>query len=181
MMKATGITRRVDDLGRVVIPKEIRKNSHIREGDALEIFVDDGAVIFKKCSPIGKFGDFATEYADALHESTGHIALIADRDTVIAVAGAPKKEYLNKPIGPVLELTIQEMKVMIATEGEERGSVVEGDQTKYNHIVAAPIISEGDPVGVVALCSQNPADAQKIMGEVKLVETAARFLGKLPE
>ena len=92
MLKATGIVRRIDDLGRVVIPKEIRRTLKIREGDPLEIYVDRGGeVILKKYSPIGELGDFAQEYADSLYESMGHISCIADRDTIIAVAGAPKK------------------------------------------------------------------------------------------
>lgn len=92
-MKATGIVRRIDDLGRVVIPKEIRRTLRIREGDPLEIFTDrDGEVILKKYSPIGELGDFAKEYADSLHDSINHITCIADRDVIIAVAGAPKKE-----------------------------------------------------------------------------------------
>ena len=99
-MKATGIVRRIDDLGRVVIPKEIRRTLRIREGDPLEIFVDrEGEVILKKYSPIGELGDFAKEYADSLYEALGHIACIADRDTIVAVSGAPKKEFLNKPVG----------------------------------------------------------------------------------
>ena len=94
-MKATGIVRRIDDLGRVVIPKEIRRTLRIREGDPLEIFVDrEGEVILKKYSPIGELGDFAQEYADSLYESTGHIALISDRDAIVAVSGAPKSNGL---------------------------------------------------------------------------------------
>ena len=90
-MKATGIVRRIDDLGRVVIPKEIRRTMRIREGDPLEIFTDrEGEVILKKYSPIGELGEFATEYADSLNEALGHISCIADKDTIIAVAGAPK-------------------------------------------------------------------------------------------
>lgn len=98
-MKATGIVRRIDDLGRVVIPKEIRRTLRIREGDPLEIFVDrDGEVILKKYSPIGELGDFAKEYADSLYESLNHTVLISDRDTVIAVAGASKKSTWKKPL-----------------------------------------------------------------------------------
>ena len=93
-MKATGIVRRIDDLGRVVIPKEIRRTLRIREGDPLEIFVDrDGEVILKKYSPIGELGDFAQEYAESLYESTGHITIITDRDAVIALSRASKKKY----------------------------------------------------------------------------------------
>ena len=107
-MKATGIVRRIDDLGRVVIPKEIRRNLRIREGDPLEIFVDrDGEVILKKYSPIGELGDFAQEYAESLHETTGHITLITDRDAVVAVAGASKKQWLDQHISPFVERAIE--------------------------------------------------------------------------
>ncbi len=106
-MKATGIVRRIDDLGRVVIPKEIRRTLRIREGDPLEIFVDrDGEVILKKYSPIGELGDFAKEYADSLFESTNHITMISDRDSIIAVAGGSKKDYLDKSIGPIVETSM---------------------------------------------------------------------------
>ena len=98
-MKATGIVRRIDDLGRVVIPKEIRRTLRIREGDPLEIFVDrDGEVILKKYSPISELGDFAKEYAEALFDSLGNPILICDRDTFITIAGGSKKDYLNKSI-----------------------------------------------------------------------------------
>ena len=119
-MKATGIVRRIDDLGRVVIPKEIRRTLRIREGDPLEIFVDrEGEVILKKYSPIGELGDFAKEYADSLHEAIGHIACIADRDNIIAVAGAAKKEFLNKPIGTAVEKVMEERKpILISKAGE---------------------------------------------------------------
>ena len=113
-MKATGIVRRIDDLGRVVIPKEIRRTLRIREGDPLEIFVDrEGEVILKKYSPIGELGEFAKEYADSLNEAIGHIACIADRDHIIAVAGAPKKEFLNKSLNPAIERVMEERKTVV--------------------------------------------------------------------
>jgi AbrB family transcriptional regulator (stage V sporulation protein T) len=116
-MKATGIVRRIDDLGRVVIPKEIRRTLRIREGDPLEIFVDrEGEVILKKYSPIGELGDFAKEYADSLNEALGHIVCIADRDNIIAVAGAPKKEYLNKSIGTAVEKAIEERRTVLIND-----------------------------------------------------------------
>ena len=98
-MKATGVVRRIDDLGRVVIPKEIRRTLRIKEGDPLEIFTDkEGEVILKKYSPIGELSEFATEYAETLNKTTGHIACITDKDTVIAVSGASKKEWLEKEV-----------------------------------------------------------------------------------
>ena len=103
-MKATGIVRRIDDLGRVVIPKEIRRTLRIREGDPLEIFTDrEGEVILKKYSPIGELGDFASEYAESLHNTSGHIICVADRDSIIAVSGASKKEFLEKQLSSELE------------------------------------------------------------------------------
>ena len=98
-MKATGVVRRIDDLGRVVIPKEIRKTLRIKEGDPLEIFTDkEGEIILKKYSPIGELTEFATGYAETLAKTTGHIACITDKDTVIAVSGGSKKEFLEQNI-----------------------------------------------------------------------------------
>ena len=92
-MKATGIVRRIDDLGRVVIPKEIRRTLRIREGDPLEIYTDrDGEVILKKYSPIGEIAAFAKDYTESLFRSMGHIACICDRDMVVAASGVPRKE-----------------------------------------------------------------------------------------
>lgn len=187
-MKATGIVRRIDDLGRVVIPKEIRRTLRIREGDPLEIFVDrEGEVILKKYSPIGELGDFAKEYADSLNEAIGHIACIADRDNVIAVAGAPKKEFLNKPIGPGVEKSLEERKVTIINDLKEHAyckecPVIESSDgtCKITSEVIAPIICQGDPIGAVLIMSKEPGVK---MGELekKLAETAAGFLAKQME
>lgn len=183
-MKATGIVRRIDDLGRVVIPKEIRRTLKIREGDPLEIFVDrDGEVILKKYSPIGELGDFAQEYADSLHEAMGHAALIADRDTIIAAAGTPKKEFLNRPLSTAVEKVMENRKSVLITNTAEHKFYKEADEDgspKFFSEAIAPIISEGDPIGAVILASR---DKEVRMGdlELKLVETAAGFLAKQME
>lgn len=185
-MKATGIVRRIDDLGRVVIPKEIRRTLRIREGDPLEIFVDrEGEVILKKYSPIGELGDFAKEYADSLYEALGHIACIADRDNIIAVSGAPKKEFLNKPIGNAVEKVMDERKaVIINNPGEDPfcRDCLTGEEAKcmYSSEVIAPIIAEGDPIGAVILATKEP-DLKMGEMELKLAETAAGFLAKQME
>ncbi|MBE0465990.1 MAG: stage V sporulation protein T [Candidatus Desulforudis sp.] len=185
-MKATGIVRRIDDLGRVVIPKEIRRTLRIREGDPLEIFVDrDGEVILKKYSPIGELGDFAKEYADSLYEATGHIACIADRDTIIAASGAPKKEFLNKPVGPAVEKVMEDRKsVIVNAPGDEplckECLAAENGECKYTAEVIVPIISGGDPIGAVMLISKEPG-AKMGQLELKLSETAAGFLAKQME
>lgn len=118
-MKATGIVRRIDDLGRVVIPKEIRRTMRIREGDPLEIFTDrDGEVIFKKYSPIGELSDFAAQICDSLHRSTDAVAAVCDRDSVIAVSGASKRDFLEKRVSPSLE-RIMESRGSVRYDGGE--------------------------------------------------------------
>ncbi|GJM83451.1 stage V sporulation protein T [Paenibacillus timonensis] len=179
-MKATGIVRRIDDLGRVVIPKEIRRTLRIREGDPLEIFVDrDGEVILKKYSPIGELGDFAKEYAESLYESTSHITLISDRDTIIAVAGASKKEYLEKQISSLLEGSMDSRKIMMETESGSY-EITKDHPESISSFVIAPIIAGGDPIGTVVLVNKD--DSVKMSDlESKMAETAAGFLAKQME
>ncbi|RCX12323.1 AbrB family transcriptional regulator (stage V sporulation protein T) [Anaerobacterium chartisolvens] len=183
-MKATGIVRRIDDLGRVVIPKEIRRTLRIREGDPLEIFTDkEGEVILKKYSPIGELGDFASQYADSLHKNSGHIICIADRDTIIAVSGTTKKEFLEKHLSQDLEKIIEEKTTLVVKSPDEKVISIIADENgdrKYSSQVVSPIISEGDPIGAVMFLSTDP---NARMGEVetKLAQTAAGFLGKQME
>lgn len=177
-MKATGIVRRIDDLGRVVIPKEIRRTLRIREGDPLEIFVDrDGEVILKKYSPISELGDFAKEYADALFDSLGHSILICDRDTYIAVSGSSKKEYLNKSISDLLERTMDQRNSVLEDSKKEI-QLVDGIDDDVSAYTIAPIVANGDPIDAVVLFSK-----ERSMGEVehKAAETAAGFLARQME
>ncbi|MWC30161.1 stage V sporulation protein T [Paenibacillus sp. MMS18-CY102] len=179
-MKATGIVRRIDDLGRVVIPKEIRRTLRIREGDPLEIFVDrDGEVILKKYSPIGELGDFAKEYAESLSESTGHVTIISDRDTIIAVAGASKKEFLDKSVGSILENCMENRKTVIETGGGSY-ELIKDVSEPFASFVSAPIIAGGDPIGTVVLLSKEEGLKMAQM-EQKMAETAAGFLAKQME
>ncbi len=177
-MKATGIVRRIDDLGRVVIPKEIRRTLRIREGDPLEIFVDrDGEVILKKYSPISELSDFAKEYAEALYDSLGNPVLICDRDTYIAVAGGSKKDYLNKSISDLVEKTMEERTSTLETQKGQYALVdsIEEDMQSYT---IGPIVANGDPIGAVVIFSKEGT-----VGEVerKAVETAAGFLARQME
>ncbi|MGF7049702.1 AbrB family transcriptional regulator (stage V sporulation protein T) [Paenibacillus sp. DS2015] len=179
-MKATGIVRRIDDLGRVVIPKEIRRTLRIREGDPLEIFVDrDGEVILKKYSPIGELGDFAKEYAESLYEGTGHITIISDRDTFITVAGGSKKEYLEKQVGLIVENCMDNRKTLQETNSGSYEISKDHGETLSSFIIA-PIISGGDPIGSVILMNKDESVKMGIM-EIKMAETAASFLGKQME
>lgn len=180
-MKATGIVRRIDDLGRVVIPKEIRRTLRIREGDPLEIFTDrEGEIILKKYSPIGELGAFAKEYAESLAQTAGHITCIVDKDQIIAVSGGAKKELLEKHISASLEKTINTRSTVVATRSESGFVPILDDDIEgmYNHELISPIISEGDVLGAVVFLSSD-----KKMGdlETKLAQTAAGFLGKQME
>jgi AbrB family transcriptional regulator (stage V sporulation protein T) len=184
-VKATGIVRRIDDLGRVVIPKEIRRTLRIREGDPLEIFTDrEGEVILKKYSPIGELSEFAKEYVESLHGSMEHVTCIADRDSIIAVAGAPKKELLDKRVSGALEKIMEDKTaVMLSLTGENKMINMTADEDgppKYTTGVVAPIVSQGDPIGAVILLSKEP-NVQMGELEKKLAETAANFLGKQME
>ena len=181
MMKATGIVRRIDDLGRIVIPKEIRRTLHIRESDPLEIFTDrEGQVILKKYSPIGEMTTFARQYAESLAQVSGHTALIADRDQFIAAAGGCK-QLLNKSVSRQLEEKINNREIVIAAKGDRNYvNIAEDIAVDYAWQLITPIICEGDIIGSVILLEN---DGKSKMGEVeqKLALSAAGFLGRQME
>lgn len=182
-MKATGVVRRIDDLGRIVIPKEIRRTLHIREGDPLEIYVDDGGqVILKKYSPVQELGDMARKYAESLHATTGLFVLITDRDEVIAVAGLDQEEWMKRPVMAAVDRCIEQRVPRILTAAECREATNrEFDQLWGFPVQAvAPIIAAGDPIGSVVLAADDPGTDMGTL-ELKLVETAARFLGRQME
>lgn len=179
-MKATGIVRRIDDLGRVVIPKEIRRTLRIREGDPLEIFTDsEGGVIFKKYSPVGEISPMAAHYTDVLAKTAGMPCLVCDRDHVIAAAGVSRKEYIERRISPALEEMIEARRSYFIKKGEGAPVLpVEGlDRTAA---AVMPILAGGDVFGAVVLMS---GDSDVLPGETeqKLAQTAAAFLSKLME
>ncbi|SHH51878.1 stage V sporulation protein T [Tepidibacter thalassicus] len=176
-MRATGIVRRIDDLGRVVIPKEIRRTLRIREGDPLEIFTaKDGEVILKKYSPIGELNDFAQEYSETLSEHTGIGVIITDLDSVIAVSKLPKKEYKERSISRELEDLI-ENRESILVKDSKIVPIYRDDPTEYKKQVIMPIISEsGDSVGAVIFIVKDEGEITET--EEKLIKVAASFLGK---
>ena len=179
-MKATGIVRRIDDLGRVVIPKEIRRTMRIREGDPLEIYTDrEGEVIFKKYSPIGELAAFAGEYAETLYKTCALSVIICDRDAVIATAGVSRKEYADKPLSEEIESIIEGRTLFVYREGTEYvPAIAEGGSLHVR--CAMPILSEGDVVGCVVSLGGGESDkkAPAIEVETKLIQTAAGFLGR---
>jgi len=178
-LKATGVVRRIDDLGRIVIPKEIRRTLRIKEGDPLEIFTDrEGQVILKKYSPIGELSEFATGYAETLSKTTGHIACITDKDSVIAVSGGSKKEFLEQSLSSELEKIMENKEIYTSKENNEQSVPItqnDNKDRKYNSQVIYPIISDGDVIGSVILLSK---EQNTKMGdiELKVVQSAAGFL-----
>ncbi len=183
-MKATGVVRRIDDLGRIVIPKEIRRTLRIKEGDPIEIFTGkEGEVILKKYSPIGELSEFATGYAETLAKTTGHIACITDKDSVIAVSGGSKKEYLEKAISPELEKIIENKEVYTSKDNNEKAlPITQNANTNNlnNSQVIYPIISDGDVIGSIVLLSKEQSTK---MGdsELKVAQSAAGFLSSQME
>ena len=179
-MKATGIVRRVDDLGRIVIPKEIRRTLRIREGDPLEIYTEkDGGVIFRKYSPMGDLQDFAAQMCEAIGSNTGRIAAVSDRDAIIALSGAPKRELMDKPNSEELGKLMEQRKNYRYETGAPKIRAAEGAD-KYHLGVAAPILSQGDLMGcVMLLLGEDHTPLQE--HDQKLAQTVAGFLGKQME
>ena len=175
-MKATGIVRRIDELGRVVIPKEIRRTLRIREGDPLEIFTDrEGGVILRKYSPIGELADFAKEYVESLNQSLGHIAVISDKDTIVAVSGAGKKDLLDKPVSKQLEELMRRKKPFVSS-GED--TVLAADGGLRTADAAFPILSQGDVCGMFMLIKGEDSHPGEPEDSLRLAKLAASFLGR---
>ncbi len=176
-MKATGIVRRIDDLGRVVIPKEIRKTLRLRDGDALEIFTDsDGEVIFKKYSPIGELSLFASQYADAINSNAAMPVIISDNDRIVASSGVAKREVYDKHISPKVEELMEQRRSFNSSVSAEEVMPIEGLDRKAS--IVCPIIAAGDAVGSVIVLDDGRKPSET---EIKLTSVAASFLGKQME
>ena len=175
-MKATGIVRRVDDLGRIVIPKEIRRTLRIREGDPLEIYTEkDGGVIFRKYSPMGDLQEFAAQMCQSIGSATGHMAAVCDRDSIIALHGLPKRELMDKPNSPQLEKLMEGRNAYLYHAGEPQIPAADGME-KYHLGAAAPILSQGDLMGcVMLLLGEEDSPLQE--ADQGLARAAAGFLG----
>ena len=178
-MKATGIVRRIDDLGRVVIPKELRRTLRIRDGDPLEIYTEkDGEVIFKKYSPVGEISEFAATICEALWKAGECSCAVCDRDAVLACAGLPKKDLLEKPVSDGVAELMENRKSYAASTGAEVPFIDGTDAPCV--IAAAPVLSEGDVLGCVAFIAKAGSPAATEVQE-KLAAAVASFLGKQME
>lgn len=175
-MKATGIVRRIDDLGRVVIPKEIRRTMRIREGDPLEIYTSsEGEVVFKKYSPVNELGEGTEQAAEVTAKLSGVPVAVFDRDHVVAVSGVQKKEYAQRRLSPALEDLLESRQTYISGSDSPVFQAVEGVDRAA--IAAVPIISSGDVIGAVALMATD-SDKTADEKQIALAKAAAMFLGK---
>lgn len=174
-MKATGIVRRIDELGRVVIPKEIRRAYKIRVGDPLEIYTDnEGGVVFKKFSPVGELSKDVKEYAEALSKATDKTVIICDRDKCVAASGSGKAGLLNRPVSSGLD----DLAVLRAPYLKQEDEIIINglDGVESSIFALAPIISQGDILGSVALISDTK-EGKATENELTLIKVAANFLG----
>ena len=178
-MKATGIVRRIDDLGRIVIPKEIRRTMRIREGDPMEIFTSrEGEILLKKYSPVGELGEFASALAESMAQTLGELVCVTDRDYVIAAAGTGKKEFEGKLLEEQLQTAIDQ-RVYRVSEKDKKDyvKIVQEDEKEYERQAIATILSHGDCIGaVVVLCKDKETNSAEAL--LQVVKTAAGFLGK---
>ena len=183
-MKATGIVRRIDELGRVVIPKEIRRTLRIREGDPLEIYTDhDGEVVLKKYSPIGEIASIAKDYTDSLYRSLGHVALISDRDMIVSCSGTTRKDLMDKGISGDIERIIAQRQVvrLNAADGAHMLMITpDDDAAAYTAQIVAPILSDGDVIGSLILLSRENGVRMSDIDQ-KVAETTAGIVGRQME
>jgi AbrB family transcriptional regulator (stage V sporulation protein T) len=183
-MRATGIVRRIDELGRVVIPKEIRRTLRIREGDPLEIFTDhDGEVVLKKYSPIGEIATIAKDYTDSLYRSLGYIACICDRDMVVSASGSPKRELWEKPLSQELENAIHSRQTLRlnAADGAKMMQITNEDNAAgYSAQIITPILADGEVIGGLLLLSRESGDKMDETA-LKVAETTATIVGRQME
>ena len=183
-MRATGIVRRIDELGRVVIPKEIRRTLRIREGDPLEIYTDhDGEVILKKYSPIGEIAAIAKDYTDSLYRTLGHVALISDRDAIVSVSGTNKKDYVEKALSQEVDRILQsrQMQVLNLSSGAKMVPVTSDDRPDlYSAQILVPILADGEIIGGLILLSRE-SGVQMSDIDQKVAETTASIVGRQME
>ena len=175
-MKNTGVVRRIDDLGRIVIPKEIRKTLRIKDGESLEIFLNSDNIVLKKYSPLEGLQNFYKMYAESIYSEIGYNIMVVDRDRIVAVAGDFKKKYLDKPISSTIDLIIQN-RTVVSSKENAKISIVPGDSLDASYVIA-PIITSGDAVGAAIIISSEDKVDDFV---IKTGIIAAKFLGKYIE
>lgn len=172
-METTGVVRRIDDLGRIVIPKEIRRTLGIKDGTSLEIFVEKDMVALKKHSSMNNLSHFAEVYVDSIYTTLKKDIIITDRDNIIACAGSLKKEYLMQPISSFLEECINNRNNIVETDMKNLN--ISEDRSEYCSYVINTIISNGDSIGLIIILSTDDKISEI---EEKTSQIASQFFGK---
>lgn len=175
-MKTTGVIRRIDDLGRIVIPKEIRKTLRIKDGESVEIFLNSDNIVLKKYSPLEGLPDFYKDYVDSIYSEIGASVIIVDRDRIVAASSDVRKKYFGKFISSKLDLIIQN-RAVISSARCSKFSIIDGIYENAGYVIA-PIISNGDAVGAVIIFSIS---SELDSFSLKTGIIAAKFLGKYIE
>lgn len=175
-MKTIGVVRRIDDLGRIVIPKEIRKSLRIKDGESLEICLDSENIILKKYSELNNLGDFYKNYVDSINSYIKENIIIVDRNSIVAIAGDLKKKYVNKNISPEIDDIIQKRNIVVEKEYKDITLVI--NNTEKASYIIAPIIVNGDAIGAVIMLSTTRSLDDF---DVKTISIASKFLGKYIE
>lgn len=176
-MKETGMVRRIDELGRVVIPKEIRKTLRIKVGDPLEIFTDRDELLLRKYSPVQSMGDFAATFAESVAEVTECVCAVFDTDVILCVAGGKYKEWIGKSISDEAERAIRERKSLSvnSSDGGTVISLLRGEGIDFTGEILVPVVSEGDLLGGIALLS---SEREVTAQDVRIVQVGANFLSR---
>lgn len=172
-MKTTGVIRRIDDLGRIVIPKEIRKNMRIKNGDSLEIFVDVDSVILKKYSPIESVEDAANKYVDVFNQIIKHSIIVTDRDKVIAVSGPLKKKYSSKEISEFTVRSIERRDSFV--ERQKKSFSFVKDIEDFGYYSFSSVVNNGDAIGSVIIISN---EVPILESEEKMAIILSKLLSK---
>lgn len=176
-MKATGVVRRIDDLGRIVIPKEIRKTLRIKEGDSLEIYIDEEEhIVLNKFSVMAKIEDFAQKFTDAIYSFLKKNIMIANNDTILAFSGPMKKDYLGKPVSESIQTYINRRDSMLE-KYEKDFCFVDGDKVSGTYALSS-IVANGDAVGIVIIFG---VDVKVTEADEQIAKIAAQFLAKYLE
>jgi AbrB family transcriptional regulator (stage V sporulation protein T) len=180
-MKATGIVRRIDDLGRVVIPKELRRTMRIREGEPLEIYTDaNGELILRKYSPVGEISQSSMECAEAINQITKHTCLITDKDRVVACSGTNKKEYIDQPVSKEIENMLSSRKSRMLNHDDVKIPLTSSDAKEHFSQAFAPILVYGDAMGMVIITNDDNNEDMS-QSDMSLAMMAALFFGKQME
>ena len=175
-MKSTGVIRRIDDLGRIVIPKELRKNLRIKEGDNLEIFIENDDIILRKYSTMNKINDLARELTDAIYTFTKHNVFITDTDTIIAGSGTLKKDYLDKSISDFIVKSINRREKILENHFKELNLVNE-EEIECSYILST-ILVNAEAIGMIVMLNENDKLSER---EMQLSNIVSTFITKYLE